>query len=201
MGFLGFYSSAGFPGLTPVEDMDAYGPSIWRELSVATESLRRQTGSYAGKPAVIVPMGKYYASSELAFYGGRRTSSGDIRIAGRGLFGEIFGDGGLMWDYWAPREDLIGHPVLLVSFQRQDLERPWLESYFSSLSGLQRESVHRDRRWIVSFYWRIGYGYRGTPQPSMPQPQESQRSQERSTSMSVLGSPDSNLGRGARSER
>jgi dolichol-phosphate mannosyltransferase len=201
MGFLGFYSSSGFPGLAPLDDMDAYGPSIWHELNLATENLRQQTGGYAGKPTVIVPMGKYYVSSELAFYGGRKTASGEPRIAGRGLFGEIFADGGLMWDYWVPREDLVGHPILLISFQRQGLERPWLEKYFTSLGELQREPVRREGKWILSFYWRIGYGYRGTPLPSMPQPQESHRPQEPSAGISLLGGPDSNPGRGVRRER
>ena len=166
MGFLGFYASAGFPGLSPVDDMDAYGPSIWQELSLTTENLRQRAGQYAGQPAVIVPMDKYFLSSELAFYGGRQTACGQPRIAGRGLFGEMFRSGGLMWDYWAPRQSLVGRPILLVSLQRHDLERPELDDYFTSVSFVQRESVHCQGRRIASVYWRLGYGYRVTPESS-----------------------------------
>ncbi len=160
-GFLGFYSISGFPGIAPVNKLNVYSPSAWNGLSRSVENIRERTSRQAGIPAIVVGMDKYFISSELAFYHGAGLVDGTPRVAGRGLFPKNFaGDRGLMWNFWVPRERLLGRPVVLVSFDRGSLEGPWLMDHFERLSPVQRQGVSKNGRLITAFYWRAGYGYR-----------------------------------------
>ena len=162
--FLGFYSASGFPGVTPVEKLGVYAPSAWQELAAEAEQIRQRVSRYGARPAILAGVDKYFISSEIAFYGqraGMPVEAGGLPVAGRGLFPDVFrGDRGLMWNYWTPRDSVLGHPVVLVSFDRDDLENPNLASHFSSMSVIQRQSVMKDDQPISAFYWRVGYDYR-----------------------------------------
>jgi dolichol-phosphate mannosyltransferase len=160
-GFLGFYSISGFPGIAPVSELDAYSPSAWRALSNSVEEIRSRVSRQVGTKAAVVGMDKYFISSELAFHDGVCLADGSPRVAGRGIFPEIFaGDRGLMWRYWVPRTELLGRPVLLISFCRNDLDRPQLEDHFDRMSLIEHQGVSTDVGLITAFYWRVGYDYR-----------------------------------------
>lgn len=160
-GFLGFYSISGFPGIAPVDELLAYSPAAWKNLSGSVEGIRERVSQQIGTPAAVTGMDKYAMSSELAFHDGIILANGSPRVAGRGLFPAIFdGDRGLMWNSWVPCDKLVGKPIIMVSFDRKYLEPTWLDNYFARLSPIQRQSVESNSRLITAFYWRVGYGYR-----------------------------------------
>ncbi len=159
-GFLGFYSISGFPGIAPVGELLAYNPSAWKNLSGSVENIRTRISKQTGSPAAITGMDKYAMSSELAFHNGIRLADGSPRVAGRGIFPDIFdGDRGLMWNSWVPCEQLADRPIIMISFGRKYLEPSWLGYYFDRMSPIQRQSVENNDKLITSFYWRVGYGY------------------------------------------
>ena len=159
-GFLGFYSISNFPGIAPVRELDVYSPAAWKAMSHSVEEIRSRVSLQARSKATVMGMGKYSISSEMAFYGGTDFPDGNPRVVGRGIFPEIFaGDRGLMWNYWVPRIRLIGRPVLMISFERNDLERPQFADYFDHVSQIERQGVNTPDGLITSFYWRVGYDY------------------------------------------
>ena len=162
LGFLGFYSISGFPGAAPIQQLHAYNPSVWRELSRSAEDIRERISKQTGLPAVVVGMDKYFISSELAFQNGANLADGTPRVVGRGIFPNILGTNrGLMWDYWVPRQTLTGRPVVLISFDREHLEELGVANYFDRISPVQRQGVNKDAALVTAFYWRVGYGYNG----------------------------------------
>lgn len=94
-GLLGVYSVSGFPGIAPVDELRIYSPSGWGELSGSVEQIRKAASSQTRMQAAAIGMDKYAISSELAFHDGLLLADGSPRVAGRGLFPNLFaGDRG-----------------------------------------------------------------------------------------------------------
>ena len=162
LGFLGFYSTSGFPGAAPTVRLHAYSPLAWRELSRSVEDIRERISKQTRLPAVVVGMNKYFISSELAFYNGPDLADGTPRVVGRGIFPNMLGTNrALMWDSWVPRQTLTGRPVVLIAFDREHLEEPGVANYFDRISPIQRQGANKNAALVAAFYWRVGYGYNG----------------------------------------
>ena len=161
-GFLGSYSVSGLPEIAAEDDLDAFNsPPAWRRLSASVEAIRQSVSQQAGVPAAVVGMDKYSISSELAFCHGLALPDGSPRVAGRGLFPNVFDkDQGMMWKIWAPREKLLGRPVVMVSFTENELGIHQLADHFDRLSPIRRHEVREGATVVTAFFWRAGYGYR-----------------------------------------
>jgi dolichol-phosphate mannosyltransferase len=104
---------------------------------------------------LIAGMDKYFISSQVAFYDPRE--NGSMQVTGRHLVSE----NSLMWSQWKPTSSAVGQNVLLLSFERDELEKSKLDSYFVSLGQIKKQQIAKNKKVVSSFYYRVGYNYVG----------------------------------------
>ena len=104
----------------------------------------------------MVGMDNYWISSELAFYGAGDKDS-LYEYGGRNLFDE----NDLMWNFWVPKREILGKNIIIISFDKNDLEKPIVVTSFDEVGPIGIEPVHKCDKIATRFYWRIGYRYKG----------------------------------------
>ena len=147
------YISLGMPGITtsglPL-------PTAWEELYQKLDKIESHLEERTNQEPLIVGMDDYWISSELAFYGAADRDN-TYEYGGRHLFGE----NSLMWNFWAPQNEMIGKNIIVVSFKRSDLEYSNVYNRFKRVSRIMTDQIYNSRNISSRFYYRIGYGYKG----------------------------------------
>jgi dolichol-phosphate mannosyltransferase len=150
------YIAIGLPGLGIDDDMDL--PVAWEEIGRDVESIEQKVEADLEQEPLVVGMDKYFIASELAFYR-RDGREGVTHTASRHLLGER----GLMYEWWFPPERQAGRTLLLVSFDRDDLEEGKLHRWFREVGPLQARAIRKHGHGVRYFY-RIGYSYSPSPE-------------------------------------
>ena len=156
------YLVLGFPGLGYGKQIELL-PVGWREFSqqiVATAAaLREQTG----EEPVIVGMDRYAIASEVAYYG-VEGSKAVLNTSSAHLFQGV----GLMYERWAPAQQMQGRNLLLVAWDPDDLAGPNVEPHAQRWGATKDAVLTRDGKMIRHYYYRVAYHYLAVPreQPS-----------------------------------
>lgn len=125
----------------------------WSQLAERTGTIEAEVRKQSGADPLLSGMDLYFTSSELAFYDGK---DGPAHCAGRHLFGE----GGLMYEYWFPIQDQAGKNVIVVSSHLKDLIAPNVTNRFDSLGVVDTLPIDLNGQRLTAYYARVGYGYR-----------------------------------------
>jgi len=130
-------------------------PIGWRELGARVQQIAEEARGRDGVGPLIVGMDRYAIASELPFYAPdqskalRETSSAH-------LLGQV----GLMYEQWFPPAAEHGRTLLLVAWNRGDLEAPGLSAYVERLGPIGAGVLTRGPDTIRPYYYRLAYGYR-----------------------------------------
>lgn len=149
----GLYATTLGPPVIP-ELKEMAWPVAWEEMAGEIQRIEDILTEQTGVEPHIVGFHDYYITAEYAFYD--PPNEGVRETVGRGLFG----DEGLMWDYWKkPASEINGSNMILVAFDPRKLERRRVVDRFDHVSGISRIDVLKHNRIAGQFYFRIGYGY------------------------------------------
>ena len=144
----------GLPGIGYAKDM-ALLPVGWSEMGRALEARRAAIPSPAGEKVLLVGLDKNFIASEAAFYHSRP------RDAARETTGaHLFGLRALMYEFWFPPRELAGATLLLVSFDRSDLDRSRVRRRAGRLGGIEEYWVERRGKKIRPYFTRVLKNYR-----------------------------------------
>jgi dolichol-phosphate mannosyltransferase len=136
-------------------------PIGWRELGARVQQIAEKAGGQDGVEPLIVGMDRYAIASELTFYAPDRSKA--LRETSSG---HLVGQVGLMYEQWFPPDAERGRTLLLVAWNPGDLEAPGLSAYVERLGPIGRGVLTRGPDTIRPYYYRLAYGYRGTPNDS-----------------------------------
>ncbi|MCF8025281.1 MAG: hypothetical protein K9K82_07315 [Desulfobacteraceae bacterium] len=64
-----------------------------------------------------------------------------------------------MWSVWQPKSRAAVKNIVLISFEKDELTGPGLETYFARISGLRKMAIRKKDKIFGWFYYRIGYCY------------------------------------------
>jgi dolichol-phosphate mannosyltransferase len=145
------YIVFGLPGVPyPSRNVDYLA---WREAAAAVHALEQQVERDTGRRPLVAGMSKWSIAAGLAFYDadGRRDNITSRNIVGRG---------GAMFEYWFDDQSNGRRPVLLVDFERKDLEDPSVEAALVDVGPIQEQIIHWRGQVIRHLYYRVAAGYR-----------------------------------------
>ena len=147
------YLAFGLPGLGYSTKMELL-PVGWSEMGVALEHLKQETRERTQTATVVVGMDRNFIASQAAFY------AMDQEAAVRETTGShLFGSNSLMFEFWTPPASLQGATLLLVSFQRQDLDREAIRRRCLALGPITEHHLSRNGKPIRSYFTSIASGY------------------------------------------
>jgi len=149
-----YYLAVGLPGLPAVPDMAL--PVAWEEVGEAVDKIEQRVSAETGREPVLVGMNTYFISSQVAFYDGL-DDDGPLDTAGQSIVGE----NSLMWSFWRHQSSIVGSDVVLLAFERDDVEEQVIAGHFARLGEVQVQPVFKNGRKVALLYWRVGYGYKG----------------------------------------
>ena len=150
----GFYHLAlGIPGLGYNRHTE-WMPVEWRDLGREVDNLADAIRAQ-GDNVLVVGMDRYALASELAFYSRNQTRA----LASTSSW-HLFGDTGLMYELWFPRERQLGRTLLLVAWDPADLAASHLESHVEELGPIQDGVLTRDGAVVRRYYYRVARAYR-----------------------------------------
>jgi hypothetical protein len=135
-------------------------PIGWRELGARVQQIAEEAGGQDGGP-LIVGMDRYAIASELTFYAPDRSKA--LRETSSA---HLVGLVGLMYEQWFPPAAERGRTLLLVAWNRGDLEAPELSAYIERFGPIGAGVLTRGPDTIRPYYYRLAYGYRGAPNDS-----------------------------------
>ncbi len=146
------YTVIGLPGVAATNGMPL--PSAWQEFGNKLKEIEARIETESGITPMLVGMDKYWIASEGSFYDHPGVHV-PPEVGGSGLLG----DNSLMWNYWVPPSAAIGQDLLMVSFNRDRLERSALKNHFARLDEVHEADVTIGHRVVSKFFWRLGYDY------------------------------------------
>jgi dolichol-phosphate mannosyltransferase len=154
-----YHLAIGIPGLGYSRHPELV-PVGWRELGSQIHGLAGTIARTAGTDPLIVGMDRYAIASEIAFYAPDRNQSVNETSSGH-----LFGQMGLMYERWFPLAAERGRTLLLVAWNREDLEGDRLQSSVERLDPISEGTLMRDGEVIHRYYHRLAHGYRGYAAP------------------------------------
>jgi len=146
-----FYLTAGAPGVPVYKKHNM--PIVWEQVARHVESIAGDLVDEGHPKPIVVGANHYYVTSEMAFY--LRNAPTVAGVDGR----DLFGDTSLMWEKWPPPVSPRGRPVIIVSSERDDLQKGFLKRYVHRLEPIYKRRVRLHGRVISTFFYRIGYDY------------------------------------------
>jgi dolichol-phosphate mannosyltransferase len=153
-----YFLVVGLPGLGYSERMEVM-PLGWREFGEQVNTIAQDIGKGGGGAPLIVGMDRYAIASEVAFY----ATAGDSTLVRETSGAHLFERTALMYSRWVPTRLQEGRTLLLVAWDRQDLNNPCVESRAQQLGPLQSGVLMRDSRVVRRYFYRMAYGYRSSP--------------------------------------
>ena len=148
-----YYLILGVPGigywghteLVPVE---------WHDFGRQIDGVADRLRSKYGDRLLVVGMDRYAIASELAFYSKNQAQS----VAGTSS-DHLFDGVGLMYERWFPARQQSGKTLLLVAWDRADLEAPLLATRVAGMDPIQEGVLKRDGSTVRRYYYRVAHGY------------------------------------------
>lgn len=155
VGMGAYYLAFGLPGVGYPSKMELL-PIGWAQMGRQISAVVDNTRDPSGQKPLTVGLDKYFIASQLAFYH-PNPLQGIRQSTGRHFFGKR----GLMYGMWFTPESYKGRTLLAVSFDRADLKNKKLATFFDSLGPLEEGRIEKDGHRITSYFYRLGFGYRG----------------------------------------
>jgi dolichol-phosphate mannosyltransferase len=151
------YFVRGIPGIGYPEHMELV-PVGWRELGQQVHESAQDYRRRSGVEPLIVGLDRYAIASELAFYAPDRAAS----VRGT-TSSQLFGNEGLMYGIWFPKQQQRGRTLLLVSLDRSSIDAPGIKSSVDAWEPVMSGGLQRNGAAIRPYYYRFARGYRDTP--------------------------------------
>lgn len=152
------YLTLGIPGLRYGRQLQGM-PVAWADLGGQVSRLADDMTASSGAAPLVVGMNRYMLASELSFYSrAPRTAAHDTASQ------NLFGPSGLMYELWLPEAAARGRTLLLVAWDRGELDDTKLRAYATGLGPLCEGSLSRNGRVIGRYYYRTAQEYHGAQQ-------------------------------------
>jgi dolichol-phosphate mannosyltransferase len=145
------YFVLGLPGLGYGKHMELVPVgwrSLGRQLAAVVAEVRQQTGS----DPLVMTLDRYEAAGEIVFY-----SPDPARAVSQTTSDVLFGGLGLMYKRWFPVGAFQGRNVLLVGWNRDELDSPAIGSRMRRLDPIKEGVLSRDGHTIRHYYYRLAY--------------------------------------------
>jgi dolichol-phosphate mannosyltransferase len=136
-------------------------PVGWRDLATRIVRTAAAYQKEHGDELLIVGMDRYAIASELAFYGGPQFPP-DVQTVNTHLFGGM----SLMYGLWVPPGPQQHKNLLLVAFDRGDLESAAVASRVARLGPIEDDELTRRGKPVRHYYYRLAYDYQSLADPS-----------------------------------
>ena len=151
--------SFGLPGIGYAPDM-ALLPAGWSEMGRALEARRAAIPPPAGGRVLLVGLDRNFIASEAAFYHSQPRQA-VLETTGAHLFGSP----SLMYEFWFPPAAQEGATLLLVSFDRGDLDRRRVRARCAPLGAIEEHWIERDGKKVRRYFTRVAENYRPAQTP------------------------------------
>ena len=143
----------GFPWVGHAEDM-ALLPVGWSEMGRKLEARRAAIPAPPNGKVLLVGLDRNFIASEAAYYHSRP------REAVRETTGaHLFGSRALMYEYWFPLREQKGATLLLVSFNKGDLDRRRVRDRTERRGEIEEHWIERAGKKVRPFYTRVVENY------------------------------------------
>ena len=154
--FTGFlqYLSGGLPWTGYSKKIELI-PVGWSELGRLLDARKEALKNSTGGAVAIVGMDRNFIASEAAFY--QRDKSAALRET---TGAHLFGGNSLMFRFWSPSSAHTGATLLLVAFNRTDIERRSIAKQTTSAGPVEEIWLERSGKKILPIYLRVVSGYR-----------------------------------------
>jgi dolichol-phosphate mannosyltransferase len=147
------YLASGLPGVS-YSAVTELLPVGWSEMGRELEAQRAAIPRPANGRVLLVGLDRNFIASEAAFYhSGKREAIHETTSA------HLFGGRGLMYEFWFPPMEQYGATLLLVSFQRHDLDAGRVQTRCAPLGPIEEHWLERDGRRIRQYYTRVAENY------------------------------------------
>lgn len=150
------YFGPGIPGIGYTRGSQRYvgWTDLGRKLAVLLDSKKLP----GGERPLIVGMDKHFLASEIGFY--TPSASGKPPLAPTEIAGRnVFKMNSLMWELWHP-SIAPGSTLLVVARSRDDLQKPELETFVTSLDPIVELKTETRGSTSGRFFYRWAYGYK-----------------------------------------
>jgi len=147
------YLASGLPGVSYSAAMELL-PVGWSEMGRDLEAQRAAIPRPANGRVLLVGLDRNFIASEAAFYHARKREA--VRETASS---HLLGGRGLMFEFWFPPEKQRGATLLLVSFQRHDLDAGRVRARCAPLGPIEEHWLERDGRRIRQYYTRVAENY------------------------------------------
>ncbi len=161
VGYLGLmqYLAFGLPSVrwtARTELLPVGWPQLARALDQQAGELRR---ARPGR-VLVVGMDRDFIASEAAFY-----APDPARAVGETTGSHLFGGISLMYAYWFPVDELEGTNLLLVSFEKSDLNSTRVRAHFPELGPVQEAWLQVNGKPVRPYYTQAGFGFTAARHP------------------------------------
>ncbi len=126
----------------------------WEDFTRHVHAVAKQVELETQSKPIIIPLDRYYISSELAFYQAKLLAEGDIQETYSVRGSHVFGGESLMYRYWSNSTDLAGQTLLLISDNPRHFDNPSIKQQVIERSPVQSFwSVSQGRKTPIRRYY------------------------------------------------
>ena len=148
------YLRTGLPGL-PYASNTALFPVGWPEMSHQVERQKKALQESSSARVLIVGMDRDFIASETAFYQTDQTNAVQETTGSH-----LFGGTSLMYAYWFPAQEQDGDTLLLVSFERDNLDAGPIRRRCEAFGPVEERLIQLHGIHVRPYYTRAAFRYR-----------------------------------------
>ena len=154
------YLATGLPGVRDAAQTELL-PVGWKQLASELEARRHDLAQGgAPGPVFIVGMDRDFIASEAAFYLPDRT-----RAVQETTGAHLFDGESLMYAYWLPARRFDGATLLLVAFEKKEIETPRILRHCAGPGPVEAHLLHAHGQPVRTYYTRVVTGYHSARSP------------------------------------
>ncbi len=131
-------------------------------LAAEVRRVEQETFQLTGIVPVVMGADSHYVGSLVGFYRAKQAADTGAAVPlptqGRYLLGGAYS---LMYQFWSHVDHTQGHPVVMVSRTKSDVDDQATEEFFESLGPIEEFVPQINGRKLGSYFIRVGYEYRG----------------------------------------
>ena len=152
------YLAKGLPGLGYSANLELL-PVGWSEMGHQIEAAKKAARLQiaAGERLLVVGLDRNFIASEAAFY----SSDRNVSVA-ETTGAHLFGGRSLMYELWFPEKAQYGANLLLVSFNKSDLEGGRIRKRCGKMGDVEEHWLIRDGKKIRPYYTRLVFAYQSS---------------------------------------
>lgn len=156
------YLGSGLPAARYPHNVHLIG---WRDFGPTIEAVVARIENETGEQILVAGMDRNRIASGLAFYRayGRAADASPRHPATTTASEHLFGEVGLMYEFWFPVEQQAGKTLLLVGASHSALEREAVRTRFTRLGPIESIALSKNGQPAGRFFYRQAWDYR--PQP------------------------------------